>query len=77
MSIRNGTLYVKGEAVENTGSASICGYCKKAYGCKAFQDDYKLTVNYYGAPAEVTFKNLHMTGQIMQCPINEFQYKKS
>jgi hypothetical protein len=77
MSIRTGTLYVDGKAVENTGSESICAYCRKAYDCKAFQDGFTLTVSYYGAPAQVKFKDLHMTGQIMGCPIGEFEYKKS
>ena len=75
MSIRGGILYINGEKKENTGSESICSYCHKAYGCKAFRDDYKLTVNYFGAPAEVLFKNLLMISQILQCPINEFDYK--
>jgi len=74
--IRNGTLWIDGKQVENTGSTSICAYCKKAYNCKAFQDNYKLTVNHFGAPAEVTFKALHQISQICACPIGEFEYKK-
>jgi hypothetical protein len=76
MSILNGVLWVDGEQVEHIGSESICSHCKKLYNCRAFEDDYKLTVDFYGAPAQICFKELFRVSQILGCPTREFEYKK-
>jgi len=78
MSIRAGTLYVDGSGVENTGSIGICYYCKKdSSKCGAFDEDSITTVSYHGVPAVVKWRDIMRVSQILECPIGEFDYKKS
>ena len=71
MSIRNGSLYLEGNIVENTGSMGICYYCKRdSTACGAFDEDSTTTVSYHGAPAVVKWRDIARVSQILSCPID-------